>query len=326
MTSLAVVDYVPDHVLDAELAELGRAALTGWPDQRPFSPSLVRSALHPTGVTATTLVLERAADGALRGIAALKWPATLDSVGLLWGPIVHPDACGLGIATRMLRAVTDAVAARPGAQIRTAGIPESRTAGWSLFERAGWIAVATSSMLRRPLPADVAPPAGVVARVARPGEYLDQALATLVTGCRPEVGYATARDTYTRWTADARYTSDGLLLVDGPGRLAGAALVYPGAATSDAEPAEAFIAELITCPMLGVRDAAAVRGALISGALRFGVESGAGVARAIVDDPDVLGALRAAGFELLDRVRYYRPAATAPASPRTGAELASALR
>jgi hypothetical protein len=325
MASLSVVDYVPDHALDAELAALGHAALSGWPDQRPFTPSLVRSSLRPLGTTATTLVLDRAEDGTLRAMAALRWPTTLDSVGLLWGPIVHPDARGLGLAASTLRAVTEAVAARPGAQVRTAGIPESRAAGWALFERASWIPTSSSAMLSRVVPNEVAQSTGPQARAARTGEYLDQALAALVSGCRPDVGYATARDTFTRWTSDARYTSDGLLLVEGPERLLGAALVYPGVAGSVDEPAEAFIADLIACPLLAGSDAVPVRAALIDGVLRFAAARGAAVARAITDDRDVVASLRAAGFELVDRVRYYRPPAS-PSNPAQRAiELAGAL-
>jgi GNAT superfamily N-acetyltransferase len=326
MTSLSVVDYVPDHALDAELAALGHAALSGWPDQRPFTPSLVRSSLRPLGTTATTLVLGRADDGTLRAMAALRWPTTLDSVGLLWGPIVHPDARGLGLATSALRAVTEAVAARPGAQVCTAGIPESRAAGWALFERAGWIPTTSSAMLSRAVPDGVDRSAGPQARAANTGEYLDQALAALVSGCRPEVGYATARDTFTRWTTDARYTSDGLLLVDGADRLLGAALVYPGVATSPHEPAEAFIADLITCPQLAGPDAVAIRAALIDGALRFGIARGAEVARAITDDRDVVASLRAAGFDIVDRVRYYRPPVSPSDPTQRATELAGALR
>src|SRR5690606_7904622 len=110
----------------------------------------------------------------------------------------------------------------------------------------------------------------VPVRTARQGEYLHQALAELFAEANPSLDYATARDTFTRWSADTRYTPDGLLLADGPDGLQGAALVYPLNNPALGEPAEAFIADVLTCPKLGDEQRAAVRAALVAAALRAG--------------------------------------------------------
>jgi len=306
-----VVDYLPDPGVDAELADLGYTAVHGWPDQRPITASLVRSWLRPTGTTATTLVMHRRADGRLLAAAALRWPATLEATGRLWGPIVHPDARGNGLGSALLATLAEILAARPGVRVRTGEIPETRTAGWSLFERAGWHGSGTSCLLKRVLPADGGDPVGVPVRTIRFGEYVDRALASLFGAARPHLGHATARDTYTRWTADARYTPDGLLLADGPDGLLGAALVYPLSHVGRDEPSEALLADVIGSRQLDPAAAASVRSALVAAALDAGTRMGAAVARAVVDDPDLAATLRAAGFTDADQIRYYSPPAAA---------------
>ena len=306
-----VVDYLPDPDLDAELAELGYAAVHGWPDQRPVTPALVRSHLRPTGTTATTLALHHQG-GRLLAAAALRWPATLDATGRLWGPVVHPSARRGGLGAALLSTVADIVAAHPGIRVTTDGIPETRSCGWSLYERAGWRGCGSSRLLRRALTNyaavafDAAPPTLAV-RMIQPGEYLDQCLAALASGARPDLGYATARDTYTRWTADERYTPNGLLLAKGPAGVLGAALVYPLTHYGPGEPPEALLADLLTASHLDPAIAAEVRTALVDAALRAGVAMGAAVARTVVDDPGLTATLLAAGFEVADHIRYYAP-------------------
>jgi hypothetical protein len=224
--------------------------------------------------------------------------------------MVHPDASGAGLGRALLDSVREIISGHPGVRVKTAQIPETRTAGWAMFERAGWQPAGTRQLLKRSLPATDLPPELQVptrfaARTVRRGEYLDQVLAALVSDTRPEVCYATARDTHAQWIADARYTPDGLLLVDGPDGLNGAALVYPLRHDGEDEPPEALIAELLVSKRLDSASAADVRTALVLAALRAGDATGAAVARAVVDDPALAATLRAAGFRVVDNYRHY---------------------
>lgn len=316
---IETVDYRPSYELDADLAELAYAAVRGWPDQQMITPTLVRSRLRPTGTTATTLVLERVG-GRLVAAAALHWPATLEATGQLVGPLVHPSVRGRGIGTDMLRTASALAAARPGVRFATGPIPESRSVGWTLFEKAGWVAVDTAHLFTAALPAaaDEAPPAEVPVRPALPGEYLNRAVADLISHAYPQRGHADARDTFARWTADERYRPDGLLLTGDDRGLSGAALVYPqaddGLADTTDEPSEAFIADLVVHPRLDGATAAVVRSALAGAATRAGASFGAAIARTVARCPYACDALTAVGFRRVDQVRYYAPPAAVPAA------------
>ena len=305
MTSVQLLDYRPDLDLDGDLADLGFAALFGWPDQSPITASLVRSWLRPPGTVATTLALHHDDEQRLLGAAALTWPSTLDAPACLWGPVVHPDAQRLGVGSSLLGAMSEVMQSRPGIRVVTSAIPETRKAGWSLYEQAGWRSTATASLLTRALPAPASLPTAITVRKARPGEYLDPALAELFAAERPDLGFATARDTYTRWTSDERYDPDGLLLVGAPDGLRGAALVYPVTHNRYGQPHEALLADLIVSTRLDSSEADQVRDALVGAALDVSADLGAAVARAVVHCQDLLGSLHAAGFETVDQVRYY---------------------
>jgi hypothetical protein len=333
MMATTVQDYRPSPTLDAELAGLVFEALRGWPDQAPVTPAVVRSALRPTGTVATTLVLGRS-DDALLGFAAIRWPEALDAVGHIWGPMVHPAAQGDGLAGALLDTVSKLVSARPGVRVRTAPIPVSRTHGLALFERAGWLGTGTSTLLRRALsPADHALVAPSTVRAAQMGEFLDQPLTQLISAARPEIGYATARDTFARWAADSRYSPAGLLLAEGAHGLAGVALVYRTAPerpqplgrsfwlrSADAvralpgsdEPPEARLVDLVTDPAIAPTEGERVRQALVTAAILVGLNAGAAVVRAESGAPELIGTLRGAGFEIADEVRYYAPPAATP--------------
>jgi GNAT superfamily N-acetyltransferase len=306
MTSVQVLDYRPEPTLDNDLADLCYLSLFGWPDQSAITASLVRSWLRPTGTTATTLALHRDVAGRLLAAAALTWPSTLDAPACLWGPVVLPNMQRGGVGSRLLGALTHVLAGRPGVRVTTGEIPESRKAGWALYERAGWRNMATARLLTRCLPAPASLPTAVPVRTARPGEYLDPALAELYAAARPELGYATARDTYTRWTTDERYEADGLLLAEGPDGLLGAAVVYPVTHNRYGQPHEATLADLIVSTSLAAEPANGVRGALVGAVLDVSADLGATLARAVVSDADLVDTLHAAGFETVDQIRYYR--------------------
>ncbi len=331
MTGLTVMDYRPSAELDNEVASLVVEAVRGWPDHAPVTAPMVRSAFRPTGTVATSLVLHRDDQDTLDGIAAILWPATLESIGSVWGPILGPSARGHGLARTMLDTLTTLVGNRPGVRVRTAPIPQSRTRGWELFESSGWVGTATSSLLTRPieglaeLPGGPVPPVPV--RSARQGEYLDQALATLFAAARPELGYATARDTYQRWASDVRYAPDRLLLTEGEAGLTGAALVYASGGRQDPDPSsreyfsrstsrpepgieavrQAVLADVVIAPSLPAEEAQEVRKALVYAALRAGAGVGAQEARAESGCPDLIATLRDAGFQVSDQYRYYEP-------------------
>jgi len=335
MTAIDLVDYWPNAELDAELAELCYAALQGATDQRPVTPSLVRAWLRQSGLTATTLALHRGADGRILGAAAICWPGAPESSGRLWGPFVHPDVRGAGVGPALFTALDEVISNRPGVRMATVAIPETRSGGWTLYERAGWQALGKANFLYRPVPAavDALPPApapdqiGVVVRTIRAGEYLDPAIASLVTGVRPALTFANARDTLTRWTTDERYRPDGLLLAEPAGaaltdpadasslaelgtggpndRLLGAALVYRLHQPGTDEPVEARLADLLVAAHLDAGTADAVRAALVDAVVRVGVVLGAAVARAVVESEDLSQALLRAGFEVGDQIRYY---------------------
>lgn len=303
---VTIEDYRSTPDLDAELVGLGYAAVHGGPDQRPVNRQLLQSLLRPTGTSATTLALHRNGDGRVLGAAALRWPATLDATGWLWGPVVHPGQQGSGLGRHVLAALIDVLMRRPGAKVTTSWIPESCSAAWSLFEQAGWRNEPRSALLARTLPARL--PVSFSpwrVRAARKGEYLHAAVADLATAHHPDQCPSEARDTFARWIGDNRYTPDGLLLVECPAGLAGAVLVYPCRHHEPGEPAEARIMELITRRDRGSDDLAALRLSLLAAALRVADGSGAEVARAVPDTPEFEATLLGAGFEPVDAARRY---------------------
>src|SRR5262249_1375454 len=148
------------------------------------------------------------------------------------------------------------------------------------------------------------PEPGVEVRPARPGEYLNRAVADLILEAYPQRGHAAARDTFARWTTDERYRPDGLLLTgDGTG-LSGAALVYAQPYGEAGEPPEAYIADLVVPPRLDDSTAGAVRAALVTAATKAGASLGAAVVRTVARCPHVCDALAAGGLRQVDLARY----------------------
>lgn len=298
-------DYRSTPDLDAQIAELGYAAVVGWPDQRPLSGPVIHAFLKPTSMTATTLAVHRDASDRLLGCAALRWPATLDDAGLLWGPMVHPVARGRGLGRQLLDQLDGVIAARPGVRVLSAEIPESRAEGWALFEGLGWRAESKSSLMARPLPARLTARTSVPVRPAQQGEYLDAVLTGLYAATRPAASAAAARDTFARWNGDSRYKPERLLLAETADRICGAALILPGEHAGPAEPAEARITDLLTAANLSPTEADQVRSSLITAAMRVADDSGAAVARMVAETPEVERTLRCAGFEPVEQFRHY---------------------
>jgi ribosomal protein S18 acetylase RimI-like enzyme len=307
MLTISVEDYRPSTALDDELAELAFAAIQAWPDHTPVDGARVRSMLRSAGMTATTLALHRDGDGRLVAAVAVRWPATLDAAGRLWGPLVHPDAVGRGLGRTLMGSVAEMMAARPGVLVSSTDVPESRRDGWGLYEQAGWEQSGRLDLLERPLGDDLPEPAGGQpgVRALRSGDYVAPALADLFAANNPGAAWSDARDTFSRWSQDARYRPECLLLAGDDARLAGAALVFPSPSTRPDEPAQALLAEILIAPELDAAAAEATRQALVAAALRAAAAAGASLARAVVDDPALVAALHGAGFTVVDQIRRY---------------------
>ena len=112
---------------------------------------------------------------------------------------------------------------------------------------------------------------------------------------------------HARMSLDERYSRDGLLIVEAPDGLLGAACVYPLRHLGDPEPVEANLDEIYVHGGLDAATAAAVRAALVNGFVTAAGTLGADVARCTVDDPALIDALLRAGFKVADDVRYYAP-------------------
>jgi GNAT superfamily N-acetyltransferase len=300
-------DYLSTPDLDAQIAELGYAAVVGWPDQRLVSGPVIHAFLKPTSMTATTLAMYRDDHGRLLGCAALRWPATIDDGGLLWGPMVHPKARGQGLGRELLQRLDQVIAARPGVRVLTAPIPESRAEGWAMFEGLGWRAEAKSSLMARPLPARLPVPTSVRVRSAYQGEYLDTVLAALYAATHRDASNTVARDTFARWNSDSRYKPEHLLLAEGNDHadVRGAALIFPSEHSPSGEPPEARISDLLTSGRLTAAEEDEVRSALIAAAMRLADESGVAIARMVAETPDLERALLRAGFEPVEQFRHY---------------------
>lgn len=300
-------DYLSTPDLDVQIAELGYAAVVGWPDQRPVSGPVIHAFLKPTSMTATTLAVYRDDRARLLGVAALRWPATIDDAGLLWGPMVHPKARGQGLGRELLHRLDEVIASRSGVRVLTAPIPESRAEGWALFEELGWRAESKSSLMARPLPAGLPVPTAVRVRSAHQGEYLDTVLAALYAATHPDASNSVARDTFARWNSDSRYKPEHLLLAEGndQGDVRGAALIFPAEQSQSGEPSEARIGDLLTSARLTRAEADEVRSALIAAAMRLADESGAAIARMVAETPELERALLGAGFEPVEQFRHY---------------------
>ncbi|NJC74094.1 GNAT family N-acetyltransferase [Planosporangium thailandense] len=316
-TTVDVADYTPGSDLDTELATLGYATTTGWPDQRPITDTLVRSRLRPVGrAPATLLATHRDPGGRLLAAAALRWPGYPHTPGRLWGPIVHPTHQRRGLGHAVLTALAQRLA-DSDATILTAEIPVSRAAARHFYQSAGWQPAGEATLLKRrlPLPAAEAVPPGTRLRTLNPVEDLTAPLAQMYAPTTPDRD--AAADTYRRWRADERFTPDGLTLAEDHHGLIAAALTYPLAHSDPREPAEVLLTDLLTTDAGSDR----LRAALVTAALNTVAPTvNATVARAVTAAPDTVNLLVGLGFHHVDRVRYYRYTPRTTAGPATRLE------
>jgi hypothetical protein len=98
-------------------------------------------------------------------------------------------------------------------------------------------------------------------------------------------------------------------------------LAHPGTG----EPAEARLEEVLIAERLEAETSAQVRAALVAASLHVGAAAGASVARAEVNDEDLVATLHGAGFEVVDRIRYYSPPPTEPFLAATAAGVSVAF-
>jgi GNAT superfamily N-acetyltransferase len=304
----------PDPDLERHLAHLAYAAIYGQTDQRPITAGLVQSTLLPTGQAPPTLLATLHTDqGEPIGAVALRWPASPREVGRLWGPVVHPRYQRQGLGRALLDEVGDQLArARATAGFTTDGVPASRERGHGLFGAAGWEHNGTSVLLKAPLREPASPPEGPVRHLEN-GEDRSAELTRLYAACHPDDDAAAAADVFTRWRADTRFRPDCLILAPGPpGRIRGAALIYPQAFTDPPpwpglpdEPTEALVAELLVDPH--EPDTDQLRHHLLGAGLFAGHRRGAAVARAVVDlrENATLAALGRHGFTRVDELHFY---------------------
>lgn len=306
---IIVEPYHPGTDLDTELAVLGYASIAGWPDQRPITDSLLRSRLRPIGhARPTVLATHRDPAGRLTGAAALRWSGYPGTPGRLWGPLVPPVHHRRGLGRALLAALSEHLNASPD-MILTAEIPGRRAAAAAFFLAAGWKPARGSALFKHHLhlPSPATPPAGVRVRCPAPNADLAAALAALAEAADP--GSPAAGDTFARWSADERFSTDGLALADDGGRLIGAALAYPLAHRSPNEPAEVLLADLIMDPE---SDDPLLQTALITTVLNTAAANvGATVARAVTSDQELADQLTRMRFDRVDDLHYLRYVRTA---------------
>ncbi|MFR9675821.1 GNAT family N-acetyltransferase [Streptomyces sp. TR02-1] len=300
--------YTPVPALDTELADLGYDCVRGFADQRPITPSLVRSRLaeHRTATHTMLATYRSSGDRTLIGAAALRPPAAPGGTGRLWGPLVRPGHRRRGLGRRLLIALTPALRSMDGT-VTTTEIPNDRPGTHTFFQTAGWgkdLNGATLWKALLPLTSPTGPPPTTV-RCAQPDEDLTR-IDALYAAARP--GDRNAARAGDRWRSDERFRNSCLTFADDGDRLLAAALVYPLAHTHPEESAEALLGDLLLHPDAHDRSHLALhaaRWALTAAAHA----AGATIARTVVDDRDTtaLRLVQHLGFTKRATIRYYQP-------------------
>jgi GNAT superfamily N-acetyltransferase len=305
--------YRSEPELDATLARIGYAAITGWPDHHPITADLVASRLAPPTDTADTILATIADAGHVIAWAA---PRAAPPAGMarLWGPVVQPSYQSLGLGQQLLATITTTDAFQlDRARLTTAEIPCRRTGARQFFANAGWKPAGTASLLRRtpphPTPLEPAPdadPAFSARAAVHGGRKLSRAIARLYALDRVDDGDAVAAATLRRWQNDRRYRLDHLLVAPtSSSELAGVCLLYPLAHATTDEPPEVLLAELLTDPG---HDPLITTVRLLDAALAHTARHHPDATfRSITTNDFLAAALARRGAELADFVIYYRP-------------------
>jgi len=305
---LVFAPYTPTPTLDAELADLGYACIRGCADQRPITPSLVRSRLAAPGQAPPTLLATvRSLDGSLIAAAALRHPPVPGGTGRLWGPLVHPCHQRQGLGRHLLAAFAPVLHTVDGT-VASAEIPDDRPAADAFFRTSGWAQSPDSDvLLKAPLPLAAAPgrPPRVTVRAATPEQDLAR-IDALYRAARP--GDPNAAGAGARWCRDERFHARCLALADDGDRLLAAALVYPLAHSRPGEePPEALLGNLLLHPDTRGRSdhAQHVTYRALTAAVRT---AGSKIARAIVPGHDgtTVELLKQLGFVPHGTIRYYQ--------------------
>jgi GNAT superfamily N-acetyltransferase len=305
--------YRSEPALDATLARIGYAAVTGWPDQRPITADLVASRLAPPTDTADTILATIADAGHVIAWVALR-PAPPTGTARLWGPVVQPGYQTLGLGQQLLATITATEAFQQDrGRLTTAEIPCRRRSAREFFANAGWQPAGTASLLRR-TPArepqlgaatDVDPRISTLAD-NNGNRELPRSIARLYALDRADEGLAVAAATLRRWQGDRRYRPDHLLVAATPsGSLAGVCLLYPLAHATTDEPPEVLLADLLTDPE---HDPLITTARLLDASIAHTAKHHPDATlRAITTNDFLAAALARRGAELADFVIYYRP-------------------
>ncbi|MFE2914619.1 GNAT family N-acetyltransferase [Kitasatospora indigofera] len=205
---VGLVDWLEDR-LSEELAALAQRCIAGFSDDRPVSPSLVRSRLA-NALTGEPPVLALARDGReLVGWCAVRRPEPGERRARLWGPVVAPSVRRAGLGTVLLDTVVDA-ASWP---LVTTDVPADREGAADFFTRSGWRQLNTITVLHG------TPTKGGFEVVTAEGvEDLD----TYVAASALRLGHhepAFAESTLLRWRDDARFRLENVLLDTATGSL-----------------------------------------------------------------------------------------------------------
>ncbi|WP_030237724.1 GNAT family N-acetyltransferase [Streptomyces sp. NRRL S-350] len=205
---IGLVHELDDPLCD-ELAALAQPCIAGFSDDRPVSPSLVRSRLA-NALTGEPPVLAVARDRQeMVGWCAVRRPEPGETRARLWGPVVAPSIRRTGLGTALL----DTVVGAARWPLVTTDVPADRDGAADFFIRSDWTQLDPITVLHG-IPAE-----GAFDAVTAEGvEDLDAYVAASAQQLGRH-GQEFARATLRRWRDDARFQTRNLLLDPATGSL-----------------------------------------------------------------------------------------------------------